>query len=389
MKVVEPILMVFLVVLAFASLFATAFADDGVNKLGSYSTTIVSVTTKDPVASATDVYESLGRNIVDRFWDSESNFWTNQCNGSSTPVLWPVAVIGKAVSNGMDNSTIYKAMDAISQYQSTQAAGYSATTARDGDIYTDDDAQAVWAFYKASVTTGNNSFFGVGNDLLDYIRSQEYNGTGILWSVKGNYLALISNVEAALAAVKSYHITPNQTYLQFAIHSLTWVFDSLMDSLNHFLYDGVDTYGNVNRGQLSYTVGAAISGFSFLSKFDSSKDWKSKALELAVRAIGAGNLNSIFYSDTYVHDDVKYSHLLFAGFADLVTETSPNGDYEQQAYSAIKAELVREARYLYDKYNAAIAASGGCSAAGQMNDLLHIASLLEIFYQASRVSGSF
>ena len=151
----------------------------------------------------------------------------------------------------------------------------------------------------------------------------------------------------------------------------------------------MDTSGNINRGQLSYTVGAAISGFAFLSKFDDSKDWKSKAVELAVRAIGAGNLNSIFYSDTFVHDDVKYSHLLFAGFADLVTETSPNGDYERQAYAAVKAELVREARHLYDQYYAAIAASGGCSAAGQMNDLLHYASLVEIFYQASRVCGRF
>ena len=381
--------MVFLVVLALASFFAAAIADDGIDQLGSYSTNIVSVTTKDPVASATEVYESLGRNIVDRFWDSENDLWTNQCNTSSTPVLWPVAVVGKAVSNDMDNTTIHKAMNAFSQYRSTQAAGYSATTARDGDIYTDDDAQVVWALYKASQTTSNTSFFEVGNDLLDYIRSQEYNGTGILWSVKGNYLALISNVEAALAAVKSYEIKPNNTYLQFAIHCLTWTFDNLMDSQNHFLYDGVDTNGNVNRGQLSYTVGAAISGFSFLSKFDNSKDWKSKALELAVRAIGAGNLNSIFYSDTYVHDDVKYSHLLFAGFADLVTDTSPRGNYEVQAYNAIKAELVREARHLYDEYYGSIAASGGCSSAGQMNDLLHYGSLLEIFYQASRVSGSF
>ena len=80
--------MVFLVVLALASFFAAAIADDGIDQLGSYSTHIVSVTTKDPVASATEVYESLGRNIVDRCWDSENDLWTNQCNTSSTPVLF-------------------------------------------------------------------------------------------------------------------------------------------------------------------------------------------------------------------------------------------------------------------------------------------------------------
>lgn len=381
--------MAFFKALALAGFVAAAIANDGIDQLGSYSTSIVSVTTQDPVASATAVYESLGQNAVDRFWDSETGLWTNLCNTSSTPVLWPVAVAGKAVLNGMSNSSIYHAMEAFSYYHSSQVPGYSASTARDDDIYTDDDAQVAWAFYKASRTTGNSSFFAMGNDVLDYIRSQKCNGSGILWSVKGNYLALISSVEAALAAVKSYDIKPNQTYLKFAIDSLTWVFDNLMDSQNHFLYDGMDTSGNINRGQLSYTVGAAISGFAFLSKFDDSKDWKSKAVELAVRAIGAGNLNSIFYSDTFVHDDVKYSHLLFAGFADLVTETSPNGDYERQAYAAVKAELVREARHLYDQNYAAIAASGGCSAAGQMNDLLHYASLVEIFYQVSRVCGRF
>lgn len=355
-----------------------------IDSLGQYTAPILPVVPKIPLVSTSYLYQLLALAAVDKFWHKSSG-WSDQCNTTSAPVLWSVAVMSKAVANGMDQDTVKGVMGALFEYKSKNSGGFSASTAGDGDIYTDDDAQAVWAFIEASITTGNSTYFDTANKLLDFIIEQQKPDGGVVWGVQGNYLALISTVEAALAAVKSCQIVPNQRYLDFATLCLKWVFSALM-SPQHFLFDGVDTNGQVNRGQLSYTVGVAISTFSLLSTIDDSDDWKSKALELAVRAIGGGELDSIFYTDAHVHDNIMYSHLLFAGFADLLAETAPTSLYEHKAYAAIRAELMRETRYLYDTVYPAIAASDGCSF--QFCNLLQMGSLVETFYQASRVAIS-
>ncbi|ODV66253.1 Six-hairpin glycosidase [Hyphopichia burtonii NRRL Y-1933] len=359
-------------------------ATSGLIDLGSWTTSIKSVSTSDPTVDPGDVYETLTSQLLGDFWNSDLSNFNLNCDNTDTPVVWNVAVAGKAVSDGGNRDQIKKVMNALSQYKSNDADGYSASTGKDNDIYIDDDAQVLWVFidaYKNSIFDGLNK----ARSLMSYIESyKDKKNGGVLWSVNGDYIASISTLEAGLAAARLFEVTYNNDYLDFAKYCTTWTLENLLDTNDKFIYDGISgDSGTLNKGKLTYTIGVAISTLTILQKHDGSQNWKSYAVELAVRFMGGGQLNTQFFSDGHINDQIRYSHLLFVGLVDLIEDSNPSGSYEQSAYSAIKNLVVREARYLYDKHKDG-AISKKCT---DVTDLLDFGSLTQIFYQASRVAS--
>lgn len=334
------------------------------------------VTPKDSIISTQDLFDKISTSLWTQFWSNDTMKWKSTCDGAGEPHLWDVSVASMAIVNTKNMAKIDHTFDVLAKYRNSKLGGYSATTAADTDIYTDDDAQAAWVFIDGSDVSQK------GERIIDYIETQKDNKTGgILWNYGKPYIALISNVEAALAAMKSYDLRKSSDMLEFAKHCLNYTFSNLVDSSDHFIYDGIDENGNLNKGKLTYTIGVAISTMAYLSKYDQTQDWKSKALTLALRTINYGKLDTQFFSNSYINDSLDHSHNLFIGFVDLLQLTSPSGDYESSAYDLIKKETIREARNLYDKHDASISL---CTS--DLNSLLDFGSLTQIFYQVSRIS---
>lgn len=353
--------------------------------LGSWTTSIASVATEDPVVSASGVFNELASNLWTNYWSTSSSSWVDQCQTNNTPVLWPVAVAGEAMAMTGATDKLASIAHALHAYKSVLEGGYLATTAQDGDIYTDDDAQVVWAFVSANHNLPLPSYLDAASDLVQYIDQQNsLDRGGVIWSVSGDYLASISSLEAALAAVRLYDARKQDGLVDMAKYYLLWTITNLMDHSDKFFFDGMDaTSGNVNNGKLTYTVGVAISTMAYLQKWDSEYRWQDMAVELAVRVIGGGNLNSQFYGDGFINDQIRYLHLLYGGFADLLELTTPRGSYQQLAYTAIKNAVVKDARHIYDQ-NKNTTIKAACLSG--YNQLLDYASLTQIFYQVLRVA---
>lgn len=361
--------------------------------LGSWTTSIKSVTTKDPTTKAADVYDTMYTNLWDLWWYDDNDNWRDGCNNNNTPVLWPVAVAGKAITDKEDSSKVDDVTGAIAKYKSKSTdGGYSASTNKDDDIYTDDDAQALWVLVDAFKIKTSYDEWESASDLMSFLKSEKNSKQGgITWSINGDYIASISTLETGLAAARLYSMKYQSDLLTLAKYCINWTLSNLLDSDDKFIYDGMNEDGSINNGKLTYTIGVAISTLCYLDKYDNftdNADWKSMAVELAARFIGGGQLNTQFYTDGYINDQIRYSHLLFAGFADLLEMTDPLGDYENDVYDAIKNEVVREGRNLFDTYeDNNININGTCPSVN--TDLLDYASLTQIFYQVSRVTTEF
>ncbi|ODV79693.1 glycoside hydrolase family 76 protein [Suhomyces tanzawaensis NRRL Y-17324] len=352
--------------------------------LGNYTTSIKAVQTPIPTVSTSEIFDELSLNLWSTFWDTSHNDWVDVCGATNKSHLWSVAVAGRAIALGGDDSKTQKAVDIFSEYKSASVAGYSATQAKDTDIYTDDDAQVVWALVDAYNVLGDKTILDEAIALHEFIENQKNPQIGgITWNYQGKYVALISVVEAALSALKIYEVKQNRKLIDFAKYCLGWTFDNLLDPENKFINDGKSTDGSVNQGKLTYTVGVAMSSLAYLLKWDQSEDWLAKAVELGVRSLGGGNLDSQFFTDGYINDTPDHSVYFYAGLADILELTSPLGGYQNDAYGLFKNELVRETRHLYDQYSSVL---NGCQKKGGFNSLLNYGSLTQIFYQVNRVA---
>lgn len=355
------------------------------SSLGTWTTSITSVSTQQPEISTDQAFRKVTDNLWNLFWNKNSSNWNDQCDNTNTPVVWSVAVASKAITDTHTSSTARSVINALLKYRNSQNNGFLASTAGNNDIYVDDDAQVVWVFTDAAEILYDNTVSQQASDTVDFIEKQKNNQIGgITWSINDVYVASISTLEAGLAAMKLYAVNSDASLISFAKYTLGWSFDNLLDQDNKFFYDGVTPGGGVNKGQLSYTVGVAISTLAYLERYDGgdSDDWRAIAVELAVRAIGGGKLDSIFFSGGHLSNDLKYSHLLLVGFADLLSMTSPSSQYQQEAYDAIRATVVREARNYYDSYSSYI----NSQKCGGVTSLLEYGSLAQSLYAASVVA---
>ncbi|CCE82349.1 Piso0_002072 [Millerozyma farinosa CBS 7064] len=377
--------------------FCSAAAISGIHSIAwqngndaplSSQSTIQSVETKPPVVDAKDVFQNVSDKLWDEFWSNSS--WKDSCKSGGSPVVWQVAVAGEAIDFGGDDDKISEAVDFLKTYRDSASGGYSAGQGSpESGIYTDDDAQVQWVLTLAGKVSDSDEYLDDAQDLMEFIMKQ-INPTmgGITWSVNGSYIASISTLEAGLAAIKLYELEENYDYLNFSKYCIEWTYQNLYDSGNGLFYDGVSTDGEVNKGELSYTAGVALSTLVRLEKHDSSKDWHSMAVDLAARTIGYGNLNSEFYSEGYISNQIEYSHLLFLGFADFVKRSSPKTSFESSLFTAVKNELVREIRHLYDQLGSSTISISGCPQ-GEYDSLLSYASLVQSFYSVTEVASRF
>ena len=115
---------------------------------------------------------------------------------------------------------------------------------------------------------------------MELIQGQWSNEVGgVRWKVDGDYIASISTLEAALSAVKLYEQNKDDSLLSFAKKCLSWLDDNLLDKLDGFYYDGlnVNNKTNIDKGKLTYTVGVAISTYSYLYKYTNDEQYVSIA----------------------------------------------------------------------------------------------------------------
>lgn len=283
-----------------------------------------------------------------RFWQSSNSVWNDDdsncgTNDFSSLILWNQAVVGKAITNEKDTTNIDLTIANINLYKNSNLNVYSASTAGDTDIYTDDNAQISWVFTDAYLITSNEQYLTDAKNIVSFLMDQTDDKGGVIWKYNADYIASISTVEAALAAIKLYSITKDENLLVYTKNCMEYMFKYFQDPDDNFFYDGLDktNYDDVNEGKLSYTVGCALSTLSYLYKFTGDENWKAKAIELGKAAT---NQDGAFYNGNKIwNNELKYLHLLFAGFADLFTV----GEWDSE-YEVFKIEVFRQSLFIYE-----------------------------------------
>ncbi|KAK6465164.1 glycosyl hydrolase family 76-domain-containing protein [Scheffersomyces coipomensis] len=295
-----------------------------------------------------DFYSTIGK-IWSRFWVESGQNWNEDDSicGTGTysqPVVWDQAVIGRAITDLKDTSKINSTIANIYQYKNPTLNAYSATEAGDDDIYNDDNAQVAWVFIDGYKITGNEEYLNSAQDIVDFLIGQWNPSTGgVIWSYNGDYIASISTTEAALAAMRLYSVTQNQTHLEFAENCMNFMFQYLQDPNDHLFYDGLDKNDitNVNDGKLTYTVGVGISTLAYLYQFTGNSKWLNSAIELGNAAL---NQNGAFYgSNKILNNPLKYVHLLYAGISDLLTIVP-----WQESFDYFRSEMIRQGNFVFD-----------------------------------------
>lgn len=290
-----------------------------------------------------DAFENTLNEVWDRFWLSEKNQWNDDdaicdTNKFSEPVVWNQAVIGKAITNSKNTDRIEKTTNAIYKYKNKALGVYSATTAGDDDIYNDDNAQLVWVFVDGYKATGNEKHLEAAKEVMLFLMTQwnSQGKGGVIWKYKADYIASISTVEAALAAIRLYSITSDTDLLKFTEDCMDFMFKYFQDT-DKLFFDGLNknNYDDINKGKLSYTAGCALSTLAYLSKYSSKSDWKSKAIEIGKAAMN--RKGALYNGNSIWNNQLKYVHLLYAGYVDLLTLT----DWDSE-YSDFKQELLRQ-----------------------------------------------
>ncbi|KAI5960111.1 uncharacterized protein KGF55_004834 [Candida pseudojiufengensis] len=253
------------------------------------------------------------------FWNNQYqafNAYDPQCqSGFNYDSVWNVAVAGKAIVNSGDTTKTQLVINNLYKFQNQQT-GWFTSTPGGSQAYTDDNSQVLWVFLDAYKLTSNQQYLTTAINLIHLIQTQWSTIGGITWEVGANYIASISTTEAALSAVRVYEYNNDKTLLTFANSCLSWLDTHLTDT-DGFYFDGIDSRDwSINRGKLTYTVGTAISTYSYLTKFTGDGLYLNKAIKLA---------NSVFESTVFLNsngvwnNNLSYSHLLFVGIADLIT----------------------------------------------------------------------
>ncbi|KAI5960625.1 FAV3 [Candida pseudojiufengensis] len=291
-------------------------------------------------------YMSTINKIWQRFWQ-KGNWNQNDgiCEGTSfvTPPVWSLAVLGKAITNTGDSSGTNTIISSILKYFD-ESTGAFFDYPNSGKIYTDDNAQLMWVFTDAYKITNNQEYLKYAENILNYLRTQNFNNKGgILWTTNGNYIASISTVETALAAIRLYEVNGDESLIDTARECMDFMFDYFQDPNDKLFYDGLDktAFDSVNKGKLTYTVGCAISTLSKLYHLKNDNEALSRAIELANAAT---KIDGAFYTVEKVwNNSLKYSHSLFAGFGDAFKSSS---EFDQ-----FKPEVIRQANYIYEFLN--------------------------------------
>lgn len=285
------------------------------------------------------------------FWNSGQHSLSlndASCPGSTFayPLVWDVAVAGTAFTNSGNTERLNDVAQNLLQYRRGDG-WFSASTAKDDDIYVDDNAQILWVFVDAYKATNNGDYLSIAQRTMDLIRSQwNLNIGGIQWNKDGDYIASISTSEAALAAVKLYEVAPDSNLLDFAQHCLNWLYTNLQDPNDHLFFDGISLpSGDVNQGKLTYTVGSVLSTLAYLNKFTGESSFLDTAVTLGNAA--AGGSGAFYGSNGYWNNQMKYSHLLFAGIADILKLPSSATAQQGGAFVSFAQEAIRNAAYIY------------------------------------------
>lgn len=351
------------------------------------SVEIQTISKKSPINNVKTISDSLSRKTSSLFFNNDTYIWSDNCNSTKTPVVWPVAVAGKVLANTQDEAQIDKATSALKNYRNPNG-GYSTSMKGDDQIYTDDDGQISWIFSSAYETTSNEKYLEENKKLMNFLVNQtDSSKGGIKWLITDSYIALISTLEVAVAALQLDDIGGDEDFIPFAKDCILWTLDNLVDnsSSNPFIFDGIYKDGSINKGKLTYTVGTLISACAYLVKLgEIDHDWQGIAVTFGTRFISSGKLDNQFFTDGHINDIIERSHLVFVGFADLLEFTIPKTDYQKRAYKAYEDLIVREARYLYDKHSDVI--NNDECPSGDFSSLLKYASLAQVFYEVGRIA---
>lgn len=302
--------------------------------------------------TATSIPSGASKDTVNklwnRFWLSSNSAWNDDDSDCGTGdfnavVVWDQAVVGRAITNNADVNEIETTIANLNKYENANLNVFSASTAGNDDIYTDDNAQVAWVYLDAYKITGNGDYLTKATDIVNFLMNQTDSKGGVIWKYQGTYIASISTSEAALAAVRLYEVSPNEALITFAQNCMNYMFQYFQDPSDKLFYDGLDMndYSDLNKGKLSYTVGTSLSTLAYLHKYTGNQYWQTKAIELGKAAT---NQDGAFYSgDKLWNNQLQYVHLLYAGFADLFTI-----DSWDSSYSAFKTEVLRQGQYVYN-----------------------------------------
>lgn len=295
-------------------------------------------------------FDSTIDKIWERFWSSHEGAWTDNdqlCESSyKAPVVWTQAVVGKTTTLSGSNQRTANTVKNLMQYENKDLKVFSSGTGGDDDIYTDDNAQVAWVFIDAYHITGNNDYLQTAKNIVSFLKSQwDSNGIGgVYWHYKNKYIASISTVEAALASVLLYDITKDESDLSFAEECMNFMFQHFQDK-DKLFFDGFnnDTYDDMNKGKLTYTVGVGMSTLAHLNKHTGNDTWLQNAVSLGKASIDKSG--PFYSSEGYWNNALEYVHLLFRGFSDLLT-IAP----WQKEFSEFKAETIKQAAYIYSYF---------------------------------------
>ncbi|CAH2354768.1 hypothetical protein CLIB1423_18S03246 [[Candida] railenensis] len=299
--------------------------------------------------NAYSAFDSSFNSTWSIFWNYQEGSWSDSGCSYTSPVLWDSAVAGGAALFTNNPYYVGYITTQLSKYKNSATGGYSSTTAANTDIYTDDNAQTVWVFLDAYKLSGNDDYLNAAIGIMEFIQGQWYSEGGIRWSYNGEYLASISQTEGALAAVRLYEATGDEQWLSFSKQVINWAIDNLQDPSDHLFYDGLQiNTGSINKGKLSYTVGTAISTFSYLYNIEKDENWLEQA-ELLIQASASGS-GALYGSNGYWNNQLKYSYLLFQGLADFYNLVGINSAKGWQLSQNISSEINRQAQYVFDYY---------------------------------------
>lgn len=305
--------------------------------------TSVSPSASSPLVTVNSYYDTMAK-VWQRFWVSQDGKWNDKdsiCNdGYALPVLWTMAVLGEAIIKTGDVSGLEVTLDRVMDYYDSNTKAFLASPNETAEVYSDDNAQLAWVFIDAYKMTGKKKYLGYAQDIISYIQTQQGPNGGIIWRKDKNYIASISTAEAALAAVRLYDITHDQSLIDFATDCMEFMFKNLQDPKDKLFYDGTDKndLSQIDKGKLTYTVGCSISTLVYLHKYRGDPDMLDKALELALAATNSGG--AFYDGNGHWNNKLEYVHLLFAGFADAFELSDQFGEY--------KDEVVKQGNYIYE-----------------------------------------
>ncbi|CCG26053.1 secreted protein [Candida orthopsilosis Co 90-125] len=266
-------------------------------------------------------YKSVLNSTWDLFWNGEHqafNLNDPSCTSNfSLPAVWDIAVVAKAFIDSGDITASQKILSELYSYQGS--SGWFNALPNQTEAFTDDNAQIVWALLAAYDLTKDEKHLKTAEQLVKLIQGQWSNIGGIIWQTGEAYVASISTTEAALAAVRLYKYNHDESLLDFAQQCLNWMEEKLKDPSDGFYYDGTNrNNGDVNKGKLSYTVGTAISSYTYLYSFTKNETFLNIANQRATAVFGTNTSNVLMNASGGWNNGLKYVHLLFVGIADLI-----------------------------------------------------------------------